>query len=159
MKRSMLLSFITIVSVISLITGCASQNADPKYSFVEGDVKKQMEEASVVLRAVGKGIPPENAISKGQATLMAERAAVADGYRKLVEKVRGVFIDAYSRIGDGVIDYDIVYAETQSWIKGAEVIKMEKMENDIYEAHMRIRISVAKDSTLWNPIKNMSSEM
>ena len=90
---------------------------------------------------------------------MAERAAIADGYRKLVEKVRGVFIDAYSRIGDGVIDYDIVYAETQSWIKGAEVIKMEKMENDIYEAHMRIRISVAKDSTLWNPIKNMSSEM
>jgi len=159
MKRNLFLLVTSIVTAIFILSGCASQNTDPKYAFVDGDVKRQMEDASVVLRAVGKGIPPENAVNKGQAELMAERAAIADGYRKLVEKVRGVFIDAYSRIGDGIIDYDVVYAETQSWIKGAEIIKMEKLENDIYEAHMRIRISVAKDNTLWNPMKNMQSEM
>ncbi len=40
----------------------------------------------VTFYVLGKGLEPENAITKGEAVIMAERAAVADGYRQLVEK-------------------------------------------------------------------------
>ncbi|MCK5162268.1 MAG: hypothetical protein KAQ72_01055, partial [Desulfobacula sp.] len=62
----------------------------------------------VTFFVIGKGLEPENAFSKGEAVLMAERAAVADGYRQLVEKVRGVYVDAFMRAGRGTVDYDTI---------------------------------------------------
>ena len=67
---------------------------------------------------IGKGLEPENALTKGEAVLMAERAAVADGYRQLVEKVRGVYVDAFMKAGRGTVNRDVIQVHTQSWLRG-----------------------------------------
>ena len=59
----------------------------------------------------GKGLEPENALTKGGAVLMAERAAVADGYRQLVEKVRGVYVDAFMKAGRGTVNHDVIQVQ------------------------------------------------
>lgn len=160
MKGAMRLMMSLFLLVMFCFSGCSKLNHAAFEGTDETSVAvSSRDSATVVLSVTGKGIPPENSISRGQAILMGERAAVADGYRKLVEKVRGVFIEAYSRVGSGSVDQDVIQAETQAWLRGAEVLKVEKMDNDIYEAYMRLRISVDGNHVLWSPLKSMADSM
>lgn len=106
-------------------------------------------EGIVSVRAVGKGIPPDFATSKGQATLLAERAAIADGYRKLAEKIHGLYVESYNRIANGIVDYDRIRMETETWLRGAEVQEIVVAENGITEAYMRSSVHVSPDHILY----------
>jgi hypothetical protein len=105
----------------------------------------------VTFMVIGKGLEPENALSKGEAVLMAERAAVADGYRQLVEKVRGVYVDAFMRAGRGTINYDTIQVHTQSWLRGTEVMEIYPGDHGIINARLRLRINFDKDGMVWWP--------
>ena len=107
---------------------------------------------AVTFFVTGKGLEPENALSKGEAVLMAERAAVADGYRQLVEKIRGVYVDAFMRAGRGVVDYDTIQVHTQSWLRGTEVMEIFQGEYGITNARMRLRVNFSKDGMIWWPV-------
>ena len=48
---------------------------------------------TVVLSVVGQGVAPSSTISPAQASALAKRAAVADAYRLMAEKVNGVRIE------------------------------------------------------------------
>ncbi|MCP3876311.1 MAG: hypothetical protein GY699_24620 [Desulfobacteraceae bacterium] len=106
----------------------------------------------VTFFVIGKGLEPENALTKGEAVLMAERAAVADGYRQLVEKVRGVYVDAFMRAGRGTVDYDTIQVHTQSWLRGTEVMEVNEGEYGITNVRMRLRINFARDGMVWWPV-------
>ncbi len=106
----------------------------------------------VTFFVIGKGLEPENALSKGEAVLMAERAAVADGYRQLVEKVRGVYVDAFMRAGRGIINYDTIQVHTQSWLRGTEIMEISDGDYGITNVRMRLRINFAKDGMVWWPV-------
>ncbi|MCG8551036.1 MAG: hypothetical protein MI799_11605 [Desulfobacterales bacterium] len=105
----------------------------------------------VTFDVIGKGIEPEGALSKGQAVLMAERAAVADGYRQFVEKIRGVYVDAYMKSGHGAVNWDVVKTSTQSWLRGVELIEVKHAAFGIIEAHMQLRVNFVKDEMIWWP--------
>lgn len=100
----------------------------------------------------GKGLEPENALTRGEAVLMAERAAVADGYRQLVEKVRGVYVDAFMKAGRGTVNHDVIQVHTQSWLRGTEVMEITRGEYGITNARMRLRINFSKDGMVWWPV-------
>jgi hypothetical protein len=100
----------------------------------------------------GKGLEPENALTKGEAVLMAERAAVADGYRQLVEKVRGVYVDAFMKAGRGTVNHDVIQIHTQSWLRGTEVMEITQGEYGITNARLRLRINFSKDGMVWWPV-------
>ena len=106
----------------------------------------------VTFFVIGKGIEPENALSKGEAVIMAERAAVADGYRQLVEKVRGVYVDAFMRAGRGTVDYDTIQIHTQSWLRGTEIMEISQGEYGITQARLRLRINFAREGMVWWPV-------
>ncbi len=106
----------------------------------------------VAFFVVGKGLEPENALSKGEAVLMAERAAVADAYRQLVEKIHGVYVDAYMRAGRGTIEYDTIQVHTQSWLRGTEIMEITQGEHGITNARMRLRINFVKEGMAWWPV-------
>ncbi len=106
----------------------------------------------VTFEVVGKGLEPENAVTIGEAKLMAERAAVADGYRQLVEKIRGVYVDAFMKAGNGYVNYDVVQTHTQSWLRGTEVISISVAEHNITEARLQLRINFVYDQMIWWPI-------
>ena len=101
---------------------------------------------------IGKGLEPENALTRGEAVLMAERAAVADGYRQLVEKVRGVYVDAFMKAGRGTVNHDVIQIHTQSWLRGTEIMEVTRGEYGITNARLRLRINFSKDGMVWWPV-------
>ena len=106
----------------------------------------------VTFYVTGKGLEPENALSKGEAVLMAERAAVADGYRQMVEKVRGVYVDAFMKAGRGTVNHDAIQVHTQSWLRGTELMEISQGEYGITQARMRLRINFTKKGMVWWPV-------
>jgi outer membrane protein FlgP len=106
----------------------------------------------VTFYVIGKGLQPENAHSKGEAVLMAERAAVADGYRQLVEKLRGVYVDAFLRAGRGSVDMETIQVHTQSWLRGTEIMEITQGEYGITNARLSLRINFTRDGMIWWPV-------
>ncbi len=105
----------------------------------------------VTFEVIGKGLIPETAINTGQGRLMAERAAISDGYRQLVEKIRGVYVDAYSQTTNGVIDYDVIRTKTQSWLRGVQVLEVKEAGYGIFNAKLQLRIYFTETDMIWWP--------
>ncbi|MCP3926849.1 MAG: hypothetical protein GY714_30185 [Desulfobacterales bacterium] len=103
----------------------------------------------ITFHVVGIGIAPENARSKGEALIMGQNAARSDGYVKLVERIHGVYVDSYRRLGRGAINQEVVHMETQAWLKGAEVLEYKEKKYGLFEAHIRLRIKVNPGHALY----------
>lgn len=133
---------------ISLVNTNASATGGALASAPDGNLSEQR---IVTFSVTGKGLAPETAISPGQGRLMAERAAISDGYRQLVEKIRGVYIDAFSQTTNGIVDYDIIRTKTQSWIRGVEIIAIKESGYGIMTADMQLRIYFTQNDMIWWP--------
>ncbi len=138
------ISFGTGTSSVSTMT--ASEAAEATIN--QGELSKKVK-AVVTLHVVGRGIAPENAINKGQAIILGQSAARSNGYVRLAEKVHGVYVDSYKKLGRGVVDMEIVHQETQAWLRGAEVLEYKQAEYGIFEAYMRVRIIVNQNHALF----------
>jgi hypothetical protein len=148
-----LLAFSACLSVLSIV-GCSSINLAVGGSggVSDSSANNMLNHKVVTFQVTGKGLEPENALTKGEAILMAERAAVADGYRILVEKVRGVYVDAYTKAGRGSVNQDTIQVQTQSWLRGAEVIDITRADYGITEARLRLRVQLSKIGLVWWPV-------
>jgi len=95
----------------------------------------------ITLYAVGRGAPPKDSeFSEVQKYLLAERAAISDGYRLLSEKLEGVFVDAYSKTSDYVVDYDRIHLATRAFLKGVEITSIKHKDNGVCQVEMKITI-------------------
>jgi len=93
-----------------------------KYKVSQASVTSQAPEwVSQSMVATGVGVPPEGATGT-EAKLMAERAATVDALRNLAEKVYGVYIDSQTTVRDFVTQNDVIRAEVQTYMQGADVI-------------------------------------
>jgi hypothetical protein len=146
MKKRLALS----VCLIALsLWGCSKGGPG---NVLDSSVNSTHNHRVVTFRVTGKGLEPENALTKGEAILMAERAAVADGYRQLVEKVRGVYVDAYMKAGRGSVNQDTIQIQTQSWLRGTEVMEITQADYGITLARLRLRINFSKKGMVWWPV-------
>ncbi len=93
-------------------------------------------EGMVMVQAIGKGVAPDNEFNRGRAIIMAERAAIADAYRQLAEKIKGVYIRSYQDTWNGSVDQDFIRLKTETWLRGARVDKINHIDHGIVEAHM-----------------------
>ncbi len=152
-KQKVILAFLMVLfMVFFILSGCSRRHRVNSREAVIDDSGSGLRNSRVVtFHVTGKGLAPETAISKGQAELMAERAAVADGYRQLVEKLRGVYVDAYMKAGQGAVNYDMIRTSTQAWLRGAEVDDLVKVDYGITEAHMSLRVNFVKRNMIWWP--------
>jgi hypothetical protein len=53
--------------------------------------------------------------------LMARRAAVLDGYRLLLEHVKGIAIDSQTSVKDFITESDTINGHVEGWIRGAQI--------------------------------------
>ncbi len=55
--------------------------------------KSLVKKRDILISVTGQGVAPMNTSSPAQAYALAKRAATADAYRLIAEKVKGVHID------------------------------------------------------------------
>lgn len=157
-KAAMILFSVALIT-LPVLNGCAYVERRPAVSNVSAtggtvefsETDNTSKQRIVTFDVVGKGLVPETAISTGQGRLMAERAAINDGYRQLVEKIRGVYVDAYSQTTNGIIDYDVIRTKTQSWLRGVQVVEVKEEGYGIFNAKLQLRIYFTETDMIWWP--------
>lgn len=80
--------------------------------------------ANDTLVVKGCGFPPRNADPK-YARDLARRAAVADGYRNLAERVKEIHITAETTVGTQILAGDIVRSKVNALIRDAEILSTD----------------------------------
>lgn len=160
MNRKVTGFVVVLLAVAMVMAGCGRRGGPPGYidTLSAGDPDRVLgrypgmadSDGMVPVRVIGKGIPPENAINKGQSIIMAERAAVADAYRKLAERIKGIYVQAFTKLADDSVDYDRINLETATWLRGARLIKIEQLDHGITAAHMEVNVHIAPDHLATN---------
>ncbi|MBF0117419.1 MAG: LPP20 family lipoprotein [Desulfobacterales bacterium] len=108
----------------------------------------------VTIKVIGKGVYPLTAVSKQQALYLAERSAEADAYRKLSEKVYGVYVQAYTKVNNGILDNDAIQTQVETWLRGTETTKALISEDKLSEVHMQVKVFVSPGDILYTYFKD-----
>lgn len=146
-RNAFILIFLCMFSMAGFF-GCAPRAST---GLVLGQQEKPRNQKIVTFSVIGKGTEPEAAVTKGQAFLLAERAAILDGYRLLVEKLKGVYVDTLTRAGMNAIDYDVINARAHALLRGVEITNITHKEYGIAEANMQVRVNFTLFDILWWP--------
>ncbi|MEF3191150.1 MAG: hypothetical protein K6347_01175 [Campylobacterales bacterium] len=80
-----------------------------------------VEEKEIIIRAIGMGVIPESSMSPAQALAMGKRAAIADAYRQIGEKIYGIKINATDTIKDMVTKNTTIRTEVNALIRNANI--------------------------------------
>jgi len=98
---------------------------------------------TMLISVVGQGVAPVNTASPAQAYALAKRAAVADAYRLIAEKVKGVRIDGQDLIKNMMVKRSTVRTSVSAMVRNANVVETTFKEG-LCEVEMEIRISHAQ---------------
>ena len=115
------------ICFIFVFFGCTSSHQILKYecgvnsaeNIIPG-IEPEESAQKILIMVRGKGIEPEHGTPM-QKKFMAERAAVLDGYRKLTERLAGMFINAQTHSGSSELSIDEVMTETRAYLQGAQI--------------------------------------
>ena len=127
-RTSYLFSIIVLLWILGAFPGCvATSNQVLRYetplisynNFIPG-IEPEESARKIVIRVVGKGIEPPDG-SPVQKKLMAERAAVVDGYRQLAERLAGMIIESESSVGRSSLSMDKVMMKANAYLRGAQI--------------------------------------
>ena len=94
----------------------------------------------VRISVVGQGVAPMNTSSPAQAYALAKRAATADAYRLVAEKVKGVRIDGQDLIKNMMVKRSTVRTSVQAMVRNANVVETTFKEG-LCEVEMEILLS------------------
>src|SRR4030067_2627355 len=83
--------------------------------------------------AKGSGVAPSGAVNPSQARLMAERAAISDARRNLLETVGEVRVDAVSTVGSLMTKRDVIVTKVGGIIKGSLVTDRRYLDDGSVE--------------------------
>ena len=94
---------------------------------------------TITLSVIGQGVAPESTISPYQALALAKKAAIADAYRMLAEKLNGVKVEGYDIVKNMVIQRSQVKTCVSSMIKHSNIVET-KCAKDFCEVEMELKI-------------------
>ncbi|MCG8615194.1 MAG: hypothetical protein MI802_03170 [Desulfobacterales bacterium] len=141
-----------LILLVFTVYGCNYSTKSSATGGVVSPAPSQLDlERVVTFRVFGKGVEPEAALTKGQARLMAEKAAIADGYRQFAEKLSGVYVDAYMSSGYGKVDEDWLKTSVRTMLRGVDIKEITHDEYGIARAAMELRVNFTKYGMVWWP--------
>ena len=110
-----------------------------------GAKQEQVLEADkkLLIDVIGQGVAPMNTSSPAQAYALAKRAAVADAYRLIAEKVKGVRVDGQDLIKNMMVKRSTVRTSVQAMVRNANIVETTFKEG-LCEVEMEIEISHAQ---------------
>ena len=98
------------------------------------------ENQDIIISVVGQGVAPMNTSSPAQAYALAKRAAVADAYRLIAEKVKGVRIDGQDLIKNMMVKRSTVRTSVKAMVRNANIVETTFKEG-LCEVEMEIVLS------------------
>jgi Uncharacterized protein conserved in bacteria len=126
---------IIITFTIMLLTFLLSTGSYAGISIVE------LKTTEKTIRVTGTGFSPDNPnFSIGQKQKMAERAAVVDGYRKLLEQIGDIKVGSKTTIKDYATQKDEINVEINGILRGAKQIAVRELKGGGAEVDMEIRL-------------------
>ena len=142
MKFSLLLVAMLSVSSLMAEEPMQSQTMNmPQEVVVDLSQERVLSENQEVRISVsGQGVAPMNTTSPAQAYALAKRAAVADAYRLIAEKVKGVRIDGQDLIKDMMVKRSTVRTSVQAMIRNANIVETT-FKDGLCEVEMEINLS------------------
>ncbi len=96
--------------------------------------------STMYISVVGQGVAPMNTTSPAQAYALAKRAAIADAYRAIAEKVKGVRIDGQDLIKNMMVKRSTIRTSVRAMVRNANVVETTFKEG-LCEVEMEIVIS------------------
>ena len=90
----------------------------------------------------GQGVSPVNTVSPAQAYALAKRAAVADAYRLIAEKVKGVYVEGEDLVQNMMVKRSTVRTSVQAMVRNANVTETN-FKDGLCEVEMEINLSHA----------------
>lgn len=94
----------------------------------------------VLISVVGQGVAPMNTTSPAQAYALAKRAATADAYRLIAEKVKGVNVDGQDLIKNMMVKRSTVRTSVQAMVRNANIVETT-FKDGLCEVEMEITLS------------------
>jgi len=98
------------------------------------------EDKTMHISVVGQGVAPMNTSSPAQAYALAKRAAIADAYRAIAEKVKGVHIDGQDLIKNMMVKRSTIRTSVKAMVRNANIVETTFKEG-LCEVEMEIIIS------------------
>jgi len=92
------------------------------------------------ISVIGQGVAPTTTASPAQAYALAKRAAVADSYRLIAEKVKGVYVEGDDLIQNMMVKRSTIRTSVTAMVKNANVIETNFKEG-LCEVEMEIVLS------------------
>ena len=92
---------------------------------------------SVTISVIGQGVAPMNTISPAQSYALAKRAATADAYRLIAEKVKGVRVDGQDLIKNMMVKRSTVRTSVQAIVRNSNIVETTYKEG-LCEVEMEI---------------------
>lgn len=93
----------------------------------------------ITIRAIGMGVAPESTISPAHAIVLAKRAAIADAYRQLGEKMYGIKINAKDTVKDAMIKSTTIRTKINGMIRNAEIVETI-MQDGLCQVEMEVKL-------------------
>ena len=120
---------------------CPSDMQQPTKQMASQSYKK------IRISVTGQGVAPTNTSSPAQAYALAKRAAIADAYRLLAEKVKGVRIEGSDKIKNMMVMRSEVRTFVDAVIAEAEIVETV-FKDGLCEVEMELSI----DPKQWKSI-------
>ncbi len=135
----------TVLSVALIVSSLFANTATTQTESVKENVT--VEEKNIVLNnnnvitlsVIGQGVSPEHTISNYQALALAKKAAIADAYRMLAEKLNGVKVEGYDIVKNMVVQRSQVKTCVSSMIRHANIVET-KCAKDFCEVEMELKV-------------------
>jgi len=135
----------TVLSVALIVSSLFANTAATQTESVKENVT--VEEKNIVLNnnnvitlsVIGQGVSPEHTISNYQALALAKKAAIADAYRMLAEKLNGVKVEGYDIVKNMVVQRSQVKTCVSSMIRHANIVET-KCAKDFCEVEMELKV-------------------
>ena len=103
-----------------------------------------LDPCSIILFGVtGQGVAPVNTVSPAQAKALARRAAIADAYRQLAEKIYGVRVEGDDYIRNMMVKRSTVRTHVAAMIRNARIVDTG-MQDGLYEVTMELTLDGRK---------------
>nr|WP_321268201.1 LPP20 family lipoprotein [uncultured Sulfurimonas sp.] len=132
----------TVEEKLSSIESEMNKMKAPKKPVKEGE-QILSEKRDILISVTGQGVAPMNTSSPAQAYALAKRAATADAYRLIAEKVKGVHIDGQDLIKNMMVKRSTIRTSVQAMVRNANVVETTFKEG-LCEVEMEIVLSHAQ---------------